>query len=322
MTYDVITFGETMLRLTPPDLLQIEQTSHYESCGGGSESNVAVGLARLGLKVTWCSRMTDNPIGHSIVNSIRAHGVDISHVIWTKNDRVGIYFYEAGRMPRSGMVIYDRANSAMSKIQPSDLPGDLFQKNKTKILHLSGITLAISQTAARTALEASKLARKADFLLSFDLNYRSLLWNPEKAVQSYAEIAPYADIVFLPLRDAITLYGTSTNPEDALETLSEQFTNAIIVLTLGAEGAIAKDKNQVISQKAIPAEVVGRLGAGDAFVAGFLYAYLKERETGLALRWGTASAAYKYSIKGEFALLDKQQISQIVDSKSTTNVLR
>lgn len=322
MKYDVITFGETMLRLTPPNLLRIEQATHYEAHIGGSESNVAVGLARLGSNVAWFSRMTDNALGHTIINGIRAHGVDTSHVIWTKQDRVGLYFYEAGKAPRGGSVIYDRANSAMSKMQSSELPITLFESKQSKLLHLSGITLAIGKNVAQTALEAAILAKKAGQLLSFDINYRALLSSPEQAVNDCHEIASMADILFLPLRDAMSLYHAPNNPQDAVKTLSERYPQAIIVMTLSTNGAIAKADDEIIRQAAFPAEEVGRLGGGDAFVAGFLYAYLNNLDIAHALRWGTAAAAYKYSVAGDIPILDKEKISHMVNNGQVGNLLR
>src|SRR5690606_33298495 len=152
--------------------------------------------------------MTDNALGHSIVNGIRAHGVDTSQVIWTKEDRVGLYFYEEGKAPRGGTVIYDRANSAISKMTPSELPQQLFQNNHAKLLHLSGITLRMGDSAAAWTCRAAGLAKQAGFLLSFDINDRSLLWSSQEAVEACHGLASMADIIFLPLRDAVSLYGT------------------------------------------------------------------------------------------------------------------
>lgn len=322
MSYDVITFGETMLRLTPPNLLRIEQTTQYESHIGGSESNVAIGLARLGTSVTWLSRMTDNSLGHSIVNGIRAYGVDTSHVVWTKEDRVGLYFYEAGKAPRGGSVIYDRANSAISKMTPAELPPELFQKNQAKLSHLSGITLAIGENAAKTTYKAAELAKQAGFLLSFDINYRSLLWSPQACVTACDAIASVADVLFLPLRDAVSLYGTSDNPNEAVAEMSQKYPQATIVMTLSAEGSIAKKDETIIQQDAFPAEEVGRLGGGDAFVAGFLHAYLERATLAEALKWGNATAAYKYSVAGDFPVIDYDHIYKMVNDNQSGKLVR
>jgi 2-dehydro-3-deoxygluconokinase len=322
MKYDIITMGETMLRFTPPDLLRMEQAREFEAHIGGSESNVAIGLARLGLKIAWVSRLTNNPLGQIIANGIRAQGVDTSHVVWTEKDRVGLYFYETGYAPRGGKVVYDRANSAMSKMQVSDLPRDLFQAGEAKLLHLSGITLAIGESAAAANYEAAKLAKEAGFLLSFDVNYRALLASGEKWVAASHPLASMADIIFLPLRDAVSLYGTKNVAEAALEAMKGRYPQAQIVLTLGADGAISEEAGTIIKQAAYAGSEHGRLGRGDAFVAGFLYGKLSYGTAKDALAWGTAAAAYKSSITGDLPLLVKEDLARLISQTETSALLR
>lgn len=322
MQYDVITLGETMLRLSPPNLLRIEQTASYEAYSGGSESNVAVGLARLGLDVAWVSRMTENALGRSIVNAIRAQGVDTSHVTWTNEDRVGLYFYEEGKAPRGGRVIYDRAGSAISKMQPADLHPALLLPDAAKLLHLSGITLAIGDAAARTCHTLAQHARSNGWQLSFDINYRKLLWSEDAARDGCHELAGLADILFLPLRDAVNIYGTSDEPETAVREMHDLYPNATIVMTLGADGAIAKQGENMIQQAAYPAEAVGRIGGGDAFVAGYLYGHVSGSSLEDALRWGAACAAYKYTMPGDMPLLDVEPIRELMVNQHGQKLLR
>jgi len=322
VTYDVITLGETMLRLSPPDLLRIEQSTRYEAHVGGSESNVAVGLARLGLRVAWVSRMTDNAVGHSIVNAIRAHGVDTSYVVWTDQDRVGLYFYEAGSDPRSGRVIYDRAGSAAARIQPSDLPADILTSESARLLHLSGITLALGESAAQTAHRIARLAKQHGWQLSFDINYRQLLWSAQTARSGCHELASIADILFLPLRDAINLYAASADPEAAVSQMHELYPNATVVMTLGADGAIAQSGDTVTKQPVYPTATIDRVGGGDSFVAGYLFGHLTGSSVTESLRWGAASAAYKYSMVGDMPLLDLAPIRQLVDQVQRQGLVR
>ncbi|MFN8529706.1 MAG: sugar kinase [Anaerolineae bacterium] len=323
MIYDVITLGETMLRLSPPEPLRIEQASQYEMQVGGSESNVAVGLARLGLRVAWLSRLTDNALGHTIENAIRAYGVDTSHIVWTSEDRVGLYFYEPGSAPRSGKVLYDRAGSAASRIQPTDLPAPLLAPDRARLLHLSGITLAIGESAARTTHEFARAAKTNGWILSFDINYRKLLWSADAARAGCHELAAMADILFLPLRDAVTLYGSANEPETAVNLLHERYPQATIVMTLGANGAIARQGDTLRTQPAYPTEtVVGRVGGGDAFVSGYLYGHLTGCSLEETLRWATASAAYKYSMVGDMPLLDREPIRQLIQNQSTQGLVR
>jgi 2-dehydro-3-deoxygluconokinase len=312
MTYDVVTLGETMLRFTPPALRRLEQTLDFELHVGGSESNTAVGLARLGMKVAWLSRLTDNALGHIIARTIASHGVDTSRVVWTANDRVGLYFLEEGKAPRGSQVIYDRRDSAIAKMQPAELPDNVFQKDNAKLFHTTGITLAISQDAKATTTKAVELAKQAGWLVSFDVNYRRKLWTPEEASTGCEEVAKRADILFIPLRDAKTMYSLNETPEEVLDFLARRFPQVIIVMTMSADGALAFANGTVYQQNAFKAEEVGRLGGGDSFSAGFLHSYLTHGNVAQALRWGAAVAALKYSIPGDFPLIQKQEVEALL----------
>lgn len=314
-TYDVITLGETMLRLSPAGLQRIGQSTNIEAHVGGSESNVAVGLARLGLNVAWLSRMTDNALGRAVVDAIRAHGVDTNHVAWTPQDRVGLYFYEAGSAPRDGQVIYDRAGSAASRMQASDLPA--LQAGSARLLHLSGITPALGEGPAQAALTLAQTAKAHGWQISFDVNYRQLLWSPEAARTGCHALATLADTLFLPARDATTLYQADSDPERAARHMHDLYPQATIVLTLGGEGTMAIDASGIVRQSAYPVDEaagsVGRIGGGDAFVAGYLYGHLNGGSLADALRWGAACAAWKYTVPGDMPLLDREPIRRLVE---------
>lgn len=324
MTYDVVTLGETMLRFTPPALRRLEQTLDFELHVGGSESNTSVGLARLGLNVAWLSRLTDNALGHVIARTIASQGVDTSHLVWTSEDRVGLYFLEEGKAPRGSQVIYDRKDSAVSKMQPSDLPVDIFQQDNAKLFHTTGITLAISESAKATATKALELARNAGWRVSFDVNYRAKLWTPKEARASCEPFMQQADIIFIPLRDAKIIFelAEDSSPESVLTMLSKHYPNATVAMTMSAKGALVFANGNVYQQDAFKAEEVGRLGGGDAFSAGFLYGYLTFDDIALALRWGAAVAALKYSITGDFPLIEKREVEALVNQKISTGIIR
>ncbi|MBI1876855.1 MAG: sugar kinase [Chloroflexi bacterium] len=322
--YDVVTLGETMLRFTPPDLKRIEQTTTFDLEVGGSESNLAIGLARLGLKVLWLSRLTDNPLGRLIERTIARHGVDTSQVIWTKEDRVGLYFLEEGKTPRHSQVIYDRKNSAISQMRASELPVNLFLPNKARLLHLSGITPALSPNLAVATERALNLAKEAGWRVSFDLNYRHQLWSPAAAREGCEPFIQAADILLAPLRDVCMLYDLSpkSTPEQALSLLRDRYPQATIVLTLGKQGVIGGEVGgAIIHQPAFPTEVVDRLGGGDAFAAGFLYAYLTgEAATdrlAQALLWGAATAALKYTIPGDIPWISRAEVESLLKQGAT-----
>jgi 2-dehydro-3-deoxygluconokinase len=323
--YDVVTLGETMLRLTPPDFRLMEQATSLTMHVAGSESNVAAGLARLGLHVCWFSRLTDNIVGRFLVNGIAAHGVDTSRVIWTDEDRVGTYFVEEGRPPRSSQILYDRLHSAMSRIQPDDLPTDLFVAGGAKLLHLSGITPALSESAAATVRRAYELAKAAGWQVSFDLNYRAKLWSEAQARACYEEYMPGVDVIITPLGDAQRVLEIHENATTILNKLHSSYPQATIVVTLGADGAVASKPptGYHLHQPAFPAEQVDRIGGGDAFDAGFLYSYLKGDPLSVALRWGVAVAALKYSIPGDMPLVRHAEVLGLVESGSNkTTIVR
>ena len=315
-SYDVVTMGETMLRLTPPDLLRIEQTRSFDIFVGGSESNTAVGLSRLGMNVAWFSRLPKSPVGKYVSNRVQQFGVDVSDVVWADDERVGVYFHEQAKSPRASTIIYDRKDSAMSLMTPDELPTHLFTEGQAKLFHVTGITLAISETAKATAHEAVKLAKDAGWLVSFDTNYRSKLWSPEEAVIACDWTMSQSDIIFCPMGDFRIMYDDEP-AEKAIEILAEKYPNKLIIMTMGIEGAIARtSKGQISQQSAILAEEVGRIGGGDAFSAGFMYGYLNYNDVPTALKWGVAMSAYKYTIHGDLPLVDFDEISALVDGEA------
>ncbi len=317
--YDVVTLGETMLRFTPPNLQRIEQATSFDAHIGGSESNTAVGLARLGRRVAWLSRLPNNPLGHVVASTIGRFDVDVSHVVWSATDRLGTYYLEHGKPPRASQVLYDRRDSAASRIQPSDLPNDLFEPQVAKLFHTTGITLGISSTAAATALRAAELAKRAGWLNSFDVNYRGKLWSADEARVGCLKLMQLADIVFLPIRDAQGVFQLKgESPEPILEALGALVPHCTVVMTLGAAGAIARNAaGQVFKQPAYPSTNVERLGSGDAFSAGFLSGFLEFGDIAQALQWGAATASVKHTIPGDLPLVHRHEIESLLSANAT-----
>lgn len=318
----ILTLGETMLRFTPQPFHRLEQPGPFTVEVGGSESNTAIGLARLGLRAIWYSLLPDNALGHRVVRAIAAHGVDTSHVRFVPGARLGLYFLEEAPPPRSSRVIYDRQHSAFSQIEADDLPTDLFTPGSAHHLHLTGITPALSPSAAATTRRAAELAKEAGWSLSFDLNYRHALWSAHAARRGCHDLILASDILIAPLRDVYRLFSidTQTGPERTLAEMSTRYPGTLIVLTLGAAGAIAYDpaSNQTVTQPVVPAEAtVGRVGGGDAFAAGFLYGYLTNENAQdrvqQSLRWAVAMAALKYTIPGDIPYVEKAEVQDLVD---------
>ena len=312
--YDVLAIGETMLRFTPPGYERFQQATLIETHVGGSESNTAVGLARLGHRVAWFSRLTDNPLGRKISQAIAAHGVDTTHICWTAEDRVGTYYMERGSAPRGSQVYYDRANSAMCHLSETDIASELLSPDRVRCLHTTGITLGVSAQTCKATNALIEKARSAGVMISFDVNYRGKLWAAEKAASTCDSVAKLAELVFLPARDAANLYRVDVSSvQQAMNALHERWPQATVVMTRGADGAVAIDSSgKFFVQPAFAAQEVERLGGGDAFSAGFLSAHLDGHTVPDCLCWGAAAAAIKYTLPGDLPVLDRSMVESLV----------
>lgn len=318
MHSEVVTFGEALLRLTPPGYLRLEQARLLEMHVGGSELNTAVGLARLGVTTRWTSRLTHNVAGRLVAQTLAAQGVDTSGIIWTNADRMGVYYMEEGRPPRASEVTYDRAGSAVSRITLAEADVAAWLSPTPHLLHLTGITLALSDGCREVALALLEAAKAAGVRVSFDLNYRGKLWDVGVARDVCAVFMAAADYVLIPERDAEVFYGVS-----ALDALHERFPSATVVVTRGAAGAAAVTPDgEVVQQPAFAAETVCRVGGGDAFAAGFLYGVVRGLELALALRYGAAVAALKYTLPGDMPLVDREQVEALVHEAGPGGIRR
>ncbi len=322
--FDVLAIGETMLRFTPPECERFQQATLIETHVGGSESNTAVGLARLGQRVAWFSRLTDNPLGRKISQAIAEHGVDTSHVCWTEEDRVGTYYMERGGAPRGSQVYYDRANSAMCRLSKEDIASELLSPDRVRCLHTTGITLGVSTQTCQTAKALIEIARSAGVMISFDVNYRGKLWTAEEAACTCDSVAKQAELVFLPARDAVNLYQVEVSSvEQAMNALHARWPQATVIMTRGSDGAVAIDSSgKFFSQPAFAAQEVERLGGGDAFSAGFLSAHLDGQPVSDCLCWGAAAAAIKYTLPGDLPVFDRSMVENLVQQGAKSGVDR
>ena len=299
---DIVTFGETMIRLSPPDHLRIEQTTSLNLSAGGAELSVAAGVARLGLKSAWVSRLPDNPLGRLIANKGREFGVDVSHVLWADDERVGLYFVEYGAEPRPTRVYYDRKESAFAHIQPGVVDWENVFRG-VRIFHVGGITPALSVSAFEAQKEAMIAARKAGCLVSYDVNYRAALWTIEEAREVQLAMMEYVDILITSLPDQpnVTELLSGLNgkePEDVACKVAEKFGFKSVLVTmrksLSAQRAsltsLAFAENEIYTDRLYEVQTVDPLGGGDACVAGFLTGYL-EGDIQHAVRLGNAFSA-------------------------------
>jgi 2-dehydro-3-deoxygluconokinase len=309
--FDVVTLGETMLRLSPPGALRLEQASQLEMNFGGAEANVAVNLARLGKRVMWFSRLPDNPLGQQCAAALQKHGVDVSRVVWSPNERMGLYFVEYGQPPRAIRVWYDRANSAASHMTPNELPLDAIAL--ARWLHLTGITPALSQNCAETVHAAIDFAAKNAVTISFDVNYRKLFWDAAACAATLEPLCQKAHYVILALRDAHSLWHVEGDAAQAAQTLQARWGGTVIV-TWGDKGAAACDGQDSLTVPAVPTSIVDRLGAGDAFVSGVICQLLENAPLQDALRFGTAVAALKLGIVGDVAVITRQEVETLLQN--------
>jgi 2-dehydro-3-deoxygluconokinase len=319
MPYDVISFGEAMIRLSPPDFQRLEQARHFDVQVGGAELNTAAGLARLGRSAAWASRLPANPLGRVIANRAHEAGVGVEHILWTTEDRAGVYFVEFGAAPRASSVLYDRADSAAARIAPGMIPWDKVLAG-ARWFHVTGITPALSVSAAEATREALHAARKARVKISIDLNYRAKLWSQVEAGRWMTEFMPLCDVLITTEEDAERVFGvTGKDYEDVARRLTECFAIEITAITLRENPlvwkntwtAIALHSGTIHRTRTFEVEIVDRLGAGDAFAAGLIHGLL-DGDVQKGLDYGVALSAIKHTIPGDLAWVTREEVEAIL----------
>lgn len=326
---EVVTFGETMLRLSAPDYKRLEQTQSFDLNIGGSESNVAITIQRLGVETTFVTRLTNNPLGRMVENKVREHGVDTSNIVWTEEDRVGKYFLEFGANPRPSSVIYDRANSAISNIERGMVNWKKAFEG-ARLFHTSGITPALSKSAEEVTAEAMEAAKANDTLVSVDLNYRSKLWTQEEAEEAMTPLMDYTDVLITTEEDTERVFGiTGENYEVVAEKLAEQFDFEAVAITLRENvsmwrnnwTAIAYKDGNLYDDMTYELELVDRVGGGDAFTAGFLYGYLTG-DIEKAVQFGNASSAIKQTNPSDINWTTLEEVQSLVEGGGRVRIER
>ena len=335
---DVVTFGEAMVRLVPPHFERLEQTRSLDVQIGGGELNVAVGTSRLGLKSTWVSRLPKNALGRLLENRVRQTGVDTSHLIWSDDGRVGLYFVEFGAAPRPSSVLYDRAHSAISAIRPGEVDWKKVLAG-AKWLHTSGITPALSDSAAAVTREALKAARESGATVSYDLNYRAKLWSPEKAQAGQEPLMEFVDVLITTEEDTGVVFKieaegrtdargfkevTAESYKDVARQLQEKFRFKAVAITLRENPlvwrntwtAIAYADGKFYEDVKYELEIVDRIGGGDSFSAGFIYGSLVKKSYEAAVRYGNAFGALKHTIPGDFNWATLQEVETLLKGAS------
>ncbi|TVQ35232.1 MAG: sugar kinase [Spirochaetaceae bacterium] len=346
--FDVVGFGEAMIRFSPMHHLRLEQAAELRLAIAAAELNVAVNVSHLGLKSKWVSKMVDTWSGHFVINHGRAHGVDMSDVHLVPFDgrgkvRNGLCFVEIGVGPRPNRQIYDRAHSAINTIEEGELDWKKILSN-TKWLHNSGITTALSDVCVREVITSMKTAKELGVRNSIDLNYRSTLWTPEAAQAVIKEVMPYVDVIIGNEEDFEKMLGIMTeepdgeysklNPESyrkVAEEVSDRYPNVQVVGTTlrNAKTGLLNDWQTVMlyegefytSRKYEDLEIVDRTGGGDSFASAIIYSMITGQDPQYAIDLAGAYSALCHGYFGDWNWATKEEAERVMQG-GTARVIR
>src|SRR5712692_7904952 len=272
-SYDFLTLGETLLRLSPPGMQRLDQARAFDIGIGGSELNVACLLSRLGRRTAWVSRLPEGPLGRIVDGEARRHGVDTRYVRWIPGARLGLMFFEPGPAPRNSRVIYDRKHSAASELGFEDAPWEALIAASGRV-HLSGITPALGPSCRALVAHVAALAATAGKKVSYDLNYRATLTSAAESRAMLAAIAPCLELFVVAERDARAVLGFAEEAEALAHAIAARYGMPLVALTRnpGSEpGDILLAQGALRYAPRYTVEVVDRIGAGDSFVAGLVH---------------------------------------------------
>lgn len=330
--FDLLSLGEILLRLSPPNNERIVRGDTFEKQVGGAELNVVSGVSLLGLRTGIISKIPSSNIGIFAKNKVRFIGVSDDYLAYDdeKDARLGIYYYENGAYPRKPGVVYDRMHSSINKIDISDFPETLFES--TRCFHTSGITLALSEQCRKTGIEMIKRFKAAGARISFDVNFRLNLWSGEEAKACIEEILPYVDIFFCSEDTARLTFGKEGSVQEIMKSFAKDYPISVIASTqrtvhspkVHSFGSVIYDckADQFYEEEPYRnIEVVDRIGSGDAYVSGVLYGLLAEDgNCEKALCYGNASSAVKNTIPGDMPSLNLKEIESIIRDHANTGV--
>ena len=316
----VVGLGEVMLRLSPPAGRRIENADVLHMHAAGTEANVLAALARLGVSTAFVTALPESQLGHRVAAELAAAGVQLQHVDWIEDGRMGTFFVEQGVGARSSTVLYDRAGSAFAR--NATWPTGAIASDQTRFAVTSGITPALSRAAADAANAMVAEAEQCGVSLCIDVNYRARLWSTGEARAQLAPLLARADVVVCAARDAEYVFGA--DPDDPAAFRARHAPRATVcVITAGDAGCRAVgDTDVVITVDAVPTEVVGRLGLGDAFVAGLLDGLLQRRTVEAALRAGAALAALKATTHGDVSLARREDLEALLAESPPAQLFR
>lgn len=337
----VVTFGEILLRLSPAGYYRFLQAENYGATFGGGEANVAVSLANFGLDASFITKLPTHEIGQAAVNSLRKFGVDTSGIV-RGGDRVGIYFLEKGASQRPSKVIYDRAHSSIAEANADDFNWEeIF--DGADWFHFTGITPALGDNLTEICLTAVKTAKKLGLKVSCDTNYRSKLWSLEKATGVMTELMKYVDVCITNPGDAKDLFGIISdkkdfslkNPDNAgavsiAEKLKKAFGFEKVALTFRTNlsasdnnwAAMLYDGANSFFSKKYTMHIVDRVGGGDSFSAGLIYALINNYSAQSAIEFAVAASCLKHTVEGDFNCVSLAEVENLAGGDGSGRVQR
>ena len=339
----VITFGEIMLRLSPPGFERLLQSPMLVATFGGGEANVAVSLAHLGIDSVYVTALPRNAIGDAAVRALRAEGVRTDRIV-RSGDRVGIYYAETGASQRASTVLYDRANSAISQMAPDAVDWANVMQGAAW-LHVTGITPALGDRGTAATARAIAAARSAGARVSVDLNYRKKLWSEREAQQVMRPMMPLVDLIIANEEDLQSVLGVEVPRSDvtggaldvsgyreAAERVSGEFGVPRVAVTLreslsasdNAWSAVLFDagSNAFLQSQRYTVRLVDRIGGGDSFAAGLIFGLLTGRDSEAALRFAVAASALKQTIPGDFNHVSVDEVDRLAAGDASGRVQR
>ena len=338
-----VTFGEIMMRLNPEGYYRFVQADKFEVSYGGGEANVAVSLANYGLDAAFVTKVPDNPVGQAAINECRRFGVDTSMIV-KGGPRLGIYFAEKGASQRASKVVYDRAGSSMALAVKKDFDWAKIFKG-VKWFHFTGITPALGGELPAICLDALKYCKAHRIAVSCDLNYRGKLWSKAEAGKCMAKLVPYVDVLIANEADAADVFGIVGKGSDVesgkldkqgyvsvAEQLVKRFGCKKVAITLRTSisafdnlwaGMLydAKTRKACFSRE-YPVHIVDRVGGGDSFGGGLIYALTAGKSTQGAIDFAVAASCLKHSIEQDFNLVTIPEVETLAAGNGTGRVQR
>lgn len=341
MVKKIITFGEIMLRLAPNGYYRFFQNDQLQATFGGGEANVAVSLSHFGLNSAFVSKVPTHAIGQGAVNSLRALGVDTSHVV-RGGDRLGIYFLEKGASQRGSVCIYDRAHSAIQEAGPGDFDWNAIFEG-ADWFHFTGITPALGPNLVDICRDACKAAKAKGLTVSCDLNYRGKLWTRAQARVAMTDLCQYVDVCISNEEDAKDVFGIEAAGSDitggklnkegyasVAKQLMEQFHFQKVAITLRTSlsasdndwSGMLYDGKECHFSKEYHLRIVDRVGGGDSFGGGLIYALLCGKSTQEAIEFAVAASALKHSVEGDYNCVSLDEVEKLAGGDASGRVQR